>query len=437
MNEFAKAYLTAKSSENRKVALYLDYVDICGGYMHDAILFSQIMYWHTPNEKTKQSKLRVKHDEHYWIAKHHDDWYAECRVKAPMVRKALKRLEDRNLIHYTVSGFSKKKTPLIRINWDGFKDAMNTHYDTMYQPIMIQCIEPNTDITSTENTKEKESLSLRDNTDAGVGAANDDKQDTGQGDYKCVSCNKSFGDYIELANNGLVCLFCYMSPQVHVCKSCGKYRQHSIDGQQACDECSDPAEQPKATMAEVADLTFGTRDNPVHVGALCEVPADETIVAPEDTGHSQDAIKYIVDAPQPKPEKKRKRKPTKPTNPDYKPLFAALSEAAPGDAKDRTRADNSIIGKAVNDLLEVNAKPDEMAMLAAYCHNRFSDGPEPNYTAMAMAKHYSAFKQSHYYQMVCAQPAPVPEPETDVDDRPLTAEQKAEADKLWKVLLDE
>ena len=153
MSDFKSAYLAAKLAESNKVALYLDYVDINDGYIHDAVLFSQIMYWHLPSKKAT-SKLRVNHEGHYWIAKHHEDWFAECRIKAPMSRKALKRIEKRNLIHYTVAGFGGKKTPLIRINWEGFEKAITAQYDTLYQLNMIHCIEPNTETTRTENTKD-------------------------------------------------------------------------------------------------------------------------------------------------------------------------------------------------------------------------------------------------------------------------------------------
>ncbi len=76
--DFQKAYLAAKSEEQNKVMLYLDHVDINDGYLHDAVLFSQIMYWHLPNKKN-MSKMRVKYKGEYWVAKHHDAWYASSK----------------------------------------------------------------------------------------------------------------------------------------------------------------------------------------------------------------------------------------------------------------------------------------------------------------------------------------------------------------------
>ena len=195
MSEFSKAYLAAKSEEQNKVMLYLDHVDINDGYLHDAVLFSQIMYWHLPN-KNNMSKMRVLYEGEYWIAKHHDDWYSECRIKAPMVRKALKRIEKRNLIYYTVSGFAGKKSPLVRINWAGFQKAiekqLSLHSDTMYQSNMTQCIKPNTE-TTTETTTTKDS----DVAESATSGARDDSDGSNHSvlDSAIIATLKAINDY--------------------------------------------------------------------------------------------------------------------------------------------------------------------------------------------------------------------------------------------------
>lgn len=98
------------------------YVDICGGYDSDAKVFSQIMYWHQPNEDL-EGRLTIRDaDGDWWLAKNHKDWFAETRIKIQTVRKVLVRLRDEHHLIYTrLSGFNGESTPYIRINWQEFE----------------------------------------------------------------------------------------------------------------------------------------------------------------------------------------------------------------------------------------------------------------------------------------------------------------------------
>lgn len=185
-NDFAKGWVSNQSSMRRGVFVQTVYIDINDDYLHDAILFAQIMYWHEP-DTNGNTRLRKEIDGHLWIAKNHNEWYAECRVKERMARKSLERIRDRGLIFYELHGFAAEKTPHIRVNWEVFaqkiqeaqnKTANSTqhdtpirhnvsvepalHIDTMCQPIRhnvsansTQHVEPNTE-TTTETTTEKE-----------------------------------------------------------------------------------------------------------------------------------------------------------------------------------------------------------------------------------------------------------------------------------------
>src|SRR5699024_5682939 len=73
--------------------IYVDMTDdILAG-----LLLSQIIFWHLPN-KTGDSKLRVQKDSNFWIAKSHDEWYAEIRFTRKNFDTAIKKLIRLNLV---------------------------------------------------------------------------------------------------------------------------------------------------------------------------------------------------------------------------------------------------------------------------------------------------------------------------------------------------
>jgi len=175
-NEYARGYVHSRSHSREGVFVSLEFIDLCNGNMYDAILFSQIMYWHEPSNKTGDTRMRRERDGHLWVAKNHSDWYAECRIKAQTVRKCLDRLKQSGLIIYELHGEKGNKTPFIRINWDVFAakmKAMETDKKvipipdiTEHTPVipeqggvysvtdpLLQHNEPNTENT-TENTTE-------------------------------------------------------------------------------------------------------------------------------------------------------------------------------------------------------------------------------------------------------------------------------------------
>lgn len=121
MNEYAKGYL--QSSDGKFVNMKLDYVDLCGGSITDAVLFSQIMYWHG-NKKDGQPRMSIMKEGQRWLAKAYSDWWAECRVTERMAKKVIDRLVKIGLIIKKVFGFAGKRTTHIRINWEYFSERM-------------------------------------------------------------------------------------------------------------------------------------------------------------------------------------------------------------------------------------------------------------------------------------------------------------------------
>jgi len=95
------------------------YVDMAGDLVA-GLLLSQIVFWHLPNSKTGQTKMRVKKGSHYWIAKKRTDWWEEIRITERQFDRAIVRLENRGLVATKLYRFGGFPTKHIRIKWDTF-----------------------------------------------------------------------------------------------------------------------------------------------------------------------------------------------------------------------------------------------------------------------------------------------------------------------------
>lgn len=87
------------------------YVDMTGDLLA-GLLLSQIVFWHLPN-KSGDSKLRVRKNGHYWIAKSHEEWYDEIRFSRYNFDTASKKLVQAGLIEKKVFKFNG--TPMIHL----------------------------------------------------------------------------------------------------------------------------------------------------------------------------------------------------------------------------------------------------------------------------------------------------------------------------------
>jgi len=97
------------------------YVDMADDLVAGLVL-SQIVFWHLPNHQGR-SKLRVRKDGHYWIAKGREDWYDEIRVTAKQIDRALGILEKLGIIVTALYKFDGAPTKHIRIDSEGFLTA--------------------------------------------------------------------------------------------------------------------------------------------------------------------------------------------------------------------------------------------------------------------------------------------------------------------------
>jgi hypothetical protein len=110
-------------------------MDLCDYDLAAGIIFSQMMYYHSPSRADGNTRLRVEKDGHMWLAKAYRDWWDECRIKAPTARKKIAYLERIGLIKTAVFKFDGVPTKHTRIDFECFEARMNemqrSHFDLL------------------------------------------------------------------------------------------------------------------------------------------------------------------------------------------------------------------------------------------------------------------------------------------------------------------
>ncbi|MGX5475973.1 conserved phage C-terminal domain-containing protein [Bacillus toyonensis] len=92
----------------------LAYVDITGDLIA-GILLGQIVYWYMPNEQGK-SKLRVKKQGEFWLAKSREDWKEEIRITPKQYDRAIKILIEKGFVEVKKFKFNGAPTNHIKLN---------------------------------------------------------------------------------------------------------------------------------------------------------------------------------------------------------------------------------------------------------------------------------------------------------------------------------
>jgi hypothetical protein len=121
-----KSFITWEKETQDTIDFKKSYVDVIGekGDIVSGLFLSQIVYWYLPNSEGK-SKLRVKKDGHFWIAKEQQEWFDEIRLTAANYRTAMKKLQDEKLIVKKVYKFAGKNKTHIRLNVPEFLGRLN------------------------------------------------------------------------------------------------------------------------------------------------------------------------------------------------------------------------------------------------------------------------------------------------------------------------
>jgi hypothetical protein len=132
MTGFFDGWVQSDAARKDSIDLKRVYIDLCEGNLYDAVLFSQIMFWHEPTKLGKQ-RLEVFRKGEYWLAKRYEDWQEECRIDANTARKCIDRLVKLGLIVKEIFHFNKKPTVHLRINKEVFEQRILALSDTTGQ----------------------------------------------------------------------------------------------------------------------------------------------------------------------------------------------------------------------------------------------------------------------------------------------------------------
>lgn len=92
----------------------LAYVDITEDLIA-GILLGQIVYWYMPNEQGK-SKLKVKKNGEFWLAKSREDWREEIRITPKQYDRAIKILSEKKFVEVQKFKFNGAPTHHIKLN---------------------------------------------------------------------------------------------------------------------------------------------------------------------------------------------------------------------------------------------------------------------------------------------------------------------------------
>jgi len=114
INEFYSWEVKSRQTIDVK-PVYIDLADD----LPAGVLLSQIIYWHLPDINGK-SKLRVFHNNKYWIAKKREEWWDEVRLKPRQVDRAIEILIKKKLIEKEIHKFNNLTMLHIRLNEDEF-----------------------------------------------------------------------------------------------------------------------------------------------------------------------------------------------------------------------------------------------------------------------------------------------------------------------------
>jgi len=129
-NDFGALWITnTEDLSNRGTFVPLSFIDMCEGDDVSAKMLAQIIYWYMPAREQPGSpgrmKLSIEHDEQYWLAKTHGEWFKEIRIRRATAKRSAKHLAEIGLIeakYYPYGGV--QGIPHYRIKWEEFERRM-------------------------------------------------------------------------------------------------------------------------------------------------------------------------------------------------------------------------------------------------------------------------------------------------------------------------
>ncbi len=123
--------------------------------MTTAAVLGQIAYWFAPSKNGK-SKLRVRRDGMFWLAKSAADWSLELGITQKQAYRSIRVLKSKGLIQTKVMKFAGSPTTHIRLTDEGHK-VVNCHSGDFHVTAEVNSFAPqgkSLTETTTENTTE-------------------------------------------------------------------------------------------------------------------------------------------------------------------------------------------------------------------------------------------------------------------------------------------
>lgn len=99
------------------------YVDIAGDLIAGLIL-SELIYWYLPSKNEEKNKLKVFHNNYWWIAIPSAEWWDRVRIHPKTASRRLQILKDAGLIETATFRFNGLVTTHIRILEENFLNAL-------------------------------------------------------------------------------------------------------------------------------------------------------------------------------------------------------------------------------------------------------------------------------------------------------------------------
>jgi len=118
-----KEFLLWEEADRDVIKVKRLYIDIAEDVVA-GLLLSQIVYWHLPS-KIGKTKLRVKKEGKFWLAKGRDAWWEECRITPRQFDRAIEILIEKGIVQKYLFRWNGSPTVHIHLVVDRLMDHVN------------------------------------------------------------------------------------------------------------------------------------------------------------------------------------------------------------------------------------------------------------------------------------------------------------------------
>ncbi len=117
-NQSFQQFLNWEASTRDVLDVKRVYIDLAGD-LAAGVALSEIVYWYLPNKKG-ETRLRVEHEGHLWIAAPRSQWWERCRLSPEQADYALGKLVRKGLLEKRVFKFNGQPTVHLRLQVENF-----------------------------------------------------------------------------------------------------------------------------------------------------------------------------------------------------------------------------------------------------------------------------------------------------------------------------